>query len=202
MSRILKLAGAAVMVAGLAIAGDAAFVPAKAWVGQVLLDRAWSESRATGTDARPWGWADFTPLARVHVPRLGVEAVVLDQASGNAMAWGPGHVAGTAVPGAPGLAAVAGHRDTHLAFAADLRPGDEVLLETRRGHHRYRVTDAIVVDSRQWRFETRRDGVSTLALATCWPFGAQTPGPLRFVVFAEEVPEPDLAAAAAQMPLL
>ncbi len=179
-------AAAAVLAVGLWHAGMAALHPLKAWVGQRLLAAAWEETLAEGRPARPWGWADLTPAARLTAPRIGAEAVVLDSASGEAMAWGPGHVAGTAPLGRPGLAAIAGHRDSHLAFLADLRPGDMLSLETPEGGRRlYRVSHALVVDSRVWRFPARLEGPETLVLATCWPFDADRAGPLRFLLFAE-----------------
>ncbi|MGF1444907.1 MAG: class GN sortase [Pikeienuella sp.] len=160
--------------------------PIKAAIGQWLLDAAWSETLTSGTPAKPWSWADIRPVARIAAPRIGAEAVVLDMASGEAMAWGPGHVRGTAELGAPGLAAIAGHRDSHLAFLADLRPGDELVLSMADGQdQRYKVSHALVVDARAWRLPARRSGPSTLALTTCWPFDAQEDGPLRFVLFAE-----------------
>ncbi|WP_285669900.1 sortase domain-containing protein, partial [Paralimibaculum aggregatum] len=81
----------------------------------------------------------------------------------------PPALPGTAPLGTPGLAAVAGHRDTPLAFLAKPRPGDLLALETPGGGvQRYRVTRALVVDSREWRFPVAPEGPRRLALATCW----------------------------------
>lgn len=184
--RLATALGLALLAAGAVAAARAAHDPLKARLGQWLLERAWDETRAGATRARPWAWADIAPLARIAVPRLGVSAVVLASASGEAMAWGPGHVAGSAAPGSPGLAAIAGHRDTHLAFLAETRPGDAILIETVDGRTlRFRATEALVVDSRRWRLPTTREGSTRLALVTCWPFDAGEDGPLRFVLYAE-----------------
>ncbi len=113
---------------------------------------------------------------------------MLDSAAGKAMAWGPGHVQGTVPPGAAGLSAIGGHRDSHMAFLADLAPGAELELETRQIQQSYIVTGAEVVDSRTWRYPVDTDGPPRLALTTCWPLKAQTPGPLRLVVYAEASP--------------
>src|SRR5437870_11780628 len=51
----------------------------------------------------------------------------------SALAFGPGLVSGTAVPGAPGVAVVTGHRDTHFRFLQHLKSGDEIVVETRGG---------------------------------------------------------------------
>ena len=39
------------------------------------------------------------------------------------MAFGPGHLSGTPLPGEAGNAVVSGHRDTHFAFLRGLREG-------------------------------------------------------------------------------
>ena len=173
-----KLAAASMLLTGGALAASALYHPAKARLGQHLLAEAWEAG-----EAKPWPWADFTTYARIEAPGLGVEAIALSDASGAAMAWGPGHVAGTAAPGAPGVTAFAGHRDSHFAFLGRLKPGDEVTVETASGARAYRVTSGIVVDSRTWRLPT--GGPERLALSTCWPLNAETPGPLRLVLFAE-----------------
>ena len=180
--------GAAAFAIGLVQIAKSGMIPLKAMVGQYLLDISWSETVASGAPVKPWSWADVRPAGRLSAPRLGVSAVVLDSASGEAMAWGPGHVAGTAPLGGPGLAAIAGHRDSHLAFLADLRPGDLLMLETASGQTvRYRIGEAIVVDSTQWRLPQDFSGPGRLALSTCWPFGSQEESPMRFVLFADQL---------------
>ena len=61
--------------AGLGFFAWGAYIPAKAWAAQVLLDRAWDQARAnkapSGVLARPWAWADMTPVARLGIDRLG-----------------------------------------------------------------------------------------------------------------------------------
>ncbi|MEO0620777.1 MAG: class GN sortase [Pseudomonadota bacterium] len=185
MKRLGTFLGLALIAVGAVGAARAAYDPLKAQLGQWLLDRAWADTQS-GNPTRPWDWADITPVARISVPRLGVSAVVLGSASGEAMAWGPGHISGTASPGKPGLSAIAGHRDTHLAFLAETKPGDEVFVETANGlTHRYVVREGLVVDSRHWTLPTRTDGPEKLVLVTCWPFDANFQGPLRFVLYAE-----------------
>lgn len=175
-----KIVAAALIGAGLITAANALHHPAKARLGQHLLSAAWEAG-----GAKPWAWADFTAYARIEAPRLGVSAIALSTATGAAMAWGPGHVTGTARPGEAGLAAFAGHRDSHFAFLGDLKPGDEITVETTGVNRLYRVTVGVVVDSRTWRMPT--GGAERLALSTCWPLGAETPGPLRLILFADPV---------------
>ena len=79
----------------------------------------------------------------------GVSAIVLAGASGEAMAWGPGHMAGTPRPGARGMAMIAAHRDTHFAFLEDVTPGDPITVANADGTaHHFTVTGT---KARVWR---------------------------------------------------
>ena len=119
--------------AGLALIAQGAAIPAKAWLAQILLDRAFAASVATGAPVRPWPWADAAPVARVRVPRLGVEEVVLSGGSGEALAFGPTLLPGGGRLGERGTAVFAAHRDTHFRFLAELRPGDLIEVEEVSG---------------------------------------------------------------------
>jgi sortase A len=183
------LAGIVAAVVGLALLAQGLWIPAKAVAAQILLERAWERTRGGEGDARPWPWADHQPVARIRVPRLGVSAIVLEGATGGSLAFGPGHLAGSAPPGAPGNAVVAGHRDTHFAFLRDLRRGDALLVEPPAGPtRRYEVTDAAVVSERDtWLLADT--ATAMLTLVTCFPFDAAVPGgPERYVVRAELLP--------------
>nr|WP_246683963.1 class GN sortase [Labrys sp. KNU-23] len=175
--------------AGLVLAGQGLWIHAKAFLAQILLDRAFDQSVASGAIVKPWSWLDTYPAARIEVPRLGRSAVALEGASGQALAFGPAHVAGTPAAGEEGTAVYAAHRDTHFAFLGEMRLGDEIKVTNRDGIAvRYRVTGH---DIRRW------DGSGIdpaapgrhLVLATCWPFNAVTSGPLRYLVYAEMVQE-------------
>ena len=55
---------------------------------------------------------------------------------------GPGHLAGSALPGGRGNCIIAGHRDTHFRVLKNIRKGDDIVLETRNGQFLYRVKSA------------------------------------------------------------
>lgn len=180
-------AAAALVVFALWHLGQGAYIHAKAKLAQYLIRAAWEKTLAGTQEAKPWPWADTYPVARLIVPRLGVEVFVLAGASGRTLAFGPGHVYGTAAPGEPGNSVVSAHRDTHFTFLRDLHADDEVIVETPQGVRRhYRVADASVVDKRDLR-ALRSDGNARLTLITCYPFDAVSArGPLRYVVTAHE----------------
>lgn len=166
--------------------GHGAWIYVKAQLAQVLLQRAWASTLAGHDEVKPWPWADTWPVARLRVPAHGVDLIVLSGASGRTLAFGPGHVPGSAPPGHPGVAIVTGHRDTHFRFLERVRGGEEVVLETPgRPPLRFRVRETLVVDART-AVIGNGDRVTSLVLLTCYPFDAITPGgPLRYVVTAE-----------------
>lgn len=167
-------------------AGRGAWIYAKAELAQVLLSRSWAETVAGRERVRPWPWADAWPVARIILPDG--DHIVLGGASGRNLAFAPGHLDGSAGPGATGTCVIAGHRDTHFAVLEDLVPGDIVLLENPSGTvTTYRVTRSAVVDQNQTGV-LADSPQPTLVLITCWPFDAVDPGgPLRYVVWAEGV---------------
>ena len=173
---------------GLALCGQGLWIHAKAALAQVLLERAFDQSvREGGAPVRPWSWADTWPTARIAFPNQGERVIALDGASGQAMAFGPGHVAGTPQAGERGTAVYAAHRDTHFAVLAMVRPGDPILVERADGKvARFEVTAARVVRWDASGLDPRAPGRG-LALATCWPLDAKAHGPLRYVVLARPV---------------
>ncbi len=165
--------------------GGAATIHAKAWLARGLLEASWAASLAGAERVKPWPWADTWPVARLQAPRLGVDRIVLAGTSGRTLAFGPGHMDGTAPPGAPGHSILSGHRDTHFRFLKDLEPGDTLRVQTPDGAWRaYRVSGAEVIDARAARLWPG-DATPRLTLVTCFPFDAISPGgPLRYVVSA------------------
>jgi sortase A len=187
--------GALMLAAGLGL--DGVWIHAKAALAQLLLERAWARSDHGRLAQRPWPWADIAPLARLRVPRLHQDLIVLDGDSGQALAFGPGWSTAGVRPGAAGLGVISAHRDTQFRFLPSLRPGDRVELDGPRGSSDYVVTDSRVVDSRQARIPARDspagdspagDSMDGLWLVTCYPFDAVVPGgPLRYVVQARRL---------------
>jgi sortase A len=166
----------------------AAWIHAKASVAQELIALSWSQARDSGVSRAPWPGADTRAIARLSVPAHAVSVFVLDGASGRALAFGPGHVSGTARPGSAGNSVIVAHRDTHFAFLRQLVLGDEVLVETPRARvSRYRVREITVVDKGETRLLDPADSAQ-LTLITCFPFDAIRPGTAwRYVVIAERV---------------
>ena len=179
---------AALAIAGAALFGNGVYLYAKARVAQLLLARAWARTLHGERDAKPWRWADTWPVAKIEFPRQRASAIVLAGASGRTMAFGPGHVDGTAMPGERGNCAISAHRDTQFALLRDVQIGDEIVLQTRDGRViRYRVSERRVTDRRDTSL-LQQSRNRKLTLVTCFPFDAiRAGGPLRYVVVASAV---------------
>ena len=169
---------------GLILFGQGAYIHAKARLAQVLLEQAFEKAIAAGRETKPRSWADTWPVARIEVKRIYASAIVLAGSSGQALAFGPGHVEGTPDAGERGVAVYSAHRDTHFSFLKNVTIADEIDVTRRDGRtFRYRVDTTSVV-----RFDA--SGIDPLAgghelvLSTCWPFDALTRGPERYLVHA------------------
>ena len=171
-------------VIGLTLFGQGAYIHAKALVAQVLVDRAFETTLATGNATKPWSWADTWPVARIEVKRLHARAIALAGSSGQALAFGPGHVERTADAGERGVAVYSAHRDTHFAFLKNVLVGDEIAVTRHDGQtFRYKVNTTSVVRFDASGIDPLADG-HELVLSTCWPFDAMTQGPERYLVHA------------------
>lgn len=168
--------------------GQGAYIPAKAWVAQEMMQRAWRRAQAGTSQPAPWPWADTWPVARLEARGGEVDLIVLAGGSGRTLAFGPGHVSASALPGDAGNSVIAGHRDTHFGFLRRLGYGDSIRIERPDGRgHLFTVTAIDVVDSRRGRIVLDSE-LPLLTLVTCYPFDATTPGgPMRYVVTAERV---------------
>ncbi len=170
-------------------AASAVWMAGKARLAQHLLDIAWQSSRHLERAVKPWQWADVSTVARLTIPAMNESLIVLSDASGEAMAFGPGLVAGDPARAGSTTLAIGGHRDTHLAFLQHLEPGESILLETLDGGtHHYRMLDSQIVDTRRQSLSIASQSPG-LVLVTCYPFNAgQTGGPLRMVIRAAYLP--------------
>lgn len=172
--------------------GSAGWIFAKARLAQWLIAESWAETLASGQGAKPWPWADTFPVARLQLPAMDIDLYILEGAQGNSLAFGPGHLQGTALPG-EGMSVIGGHRDTHFHFLKNLKPGALFELERRDGRRiSYRLATKDIVDIRTTPLyisdSYKFDVGSSLVLVTCYPFDSINPnGPLRMVVRAYQV---------------
>jgi sortase A len=88
-------------------------------------------------------------VARIGIPKIGVDQYVVEGVDVDDLRKGPGHYPGTQLPGHEGNTAIAGHRTTYGAPFGNLDQvavGNEITLVTVQGKFVYRVTEQRVVD--------------------------------------------------------
>ena len=168
--------------------GKGSYIYAKALLAQYLIQQSWEQTLTQNTPVKPWSWSDTWPVARLMIPKHGVDLIVLAGDSGRTLAFGPGHQSGSVFPGQTGNSVISAHRDTHFDFIAELHVGDEIIVQNHTGAlQHYRVIEAQILDSREAGLSVDYPK-SLLSLVTCYPFDAVAAGgPMRYVVFAEQV---------------
>jgi sortase A len=173
------------LAAGLLLICDGMWLRLKEVLAQKLLHNAWQETVRTGVSVKPWPWADSWPVARLRVDRLGVDHIVLEGDSGEALAFGPGRVTAGVRPGQDGNCILAGHRDTSFTFLQELIPGDRIRLQAVTGReYVFQVTSSSVEERAGLYFE--QPETPWLTMVTCYPFeGVRPSTEQRYVVFAK-----------------
>ncbi len=125
-------------------------------------------------------------LGRIEIPRLRATVAILEGTTSQTLRLGVGHIKGTALPGERGNAGIAGHRDTYFRTLKNIRPGDEIDIETTTGLYRYRVDWVQIVAPSDTEVLAPSAGTD-LTLVTCYPFHFIGAAPERFVVRARSI---------------
>jgi len=134
-----------IIILGLSVLSWGLWIPVKAVVAQHLLDLAWNRLQNGELDVRPWPWADILPAFRLSLPGHDRSFVVLNNSSGEALAFGPGHVSSTKQPGKSGVVVIGGHRDTHFSILREIKVGDTITVEdVQRRQYSYSVSEIAV----------------------------------------------------------
>ena len=178
-----------ILFLGLAEFGYGAWIPAKAWLSQVLLAQAWQQSLDTGQSHKPWPRADTWPVLKLTHTPSDTQLLVLQGDSGQAMAFGPGLTSSSMMPGETGNTIINAHRDTHFDFLETVRIGEIFSIQNRKGsEYHYQITAMQIVDSSNTEVQINTTD-DRLTLVTCYPFNQITPGgDLRYVVTAIKQP--------------
>jgi sortase A len=122
-------------------------------------------------------------LAVLRIPRLHLEAPVLDGTDQFTLNRGVGRIAGTSRPGQGGNVGIAGHRDGFFRPLKDISPGDSIELATAFATDVYTV-DRVRITSPADVSVLRPRAKPSLTLVTCYPFYFVGPAPRRYIVEA------------------
>lgn len=129
--------------------------------------------------------ASGAPVARLVIPKIDLDEIVIEGVDGDALNAGPGHLPGTVVPGLRGNAVVSAHRDRHFSHFDLLNVGDTVLTDSRAGRMKWVIVSQRIVDKDRPALFATSD--TTLTLTTCWPIRFLGSAPSRLIVTAKPV---------------
>jgi sortase A len=130
-------------------------------------------------------------LGRIHIPRLGVTAVVLEGVGKRTLRRAAGHIPATALPSEDdGNIGIAAHRDSFFRALKDIRKDDTIELTTLDGTHRYKVEWTKIVQPEDTSV-LAPTGQPALTLVTCYPFYYVGSAPKRFIVRAHRLDDED-----------
>lgn len=107
----------------------------------------------------------------ISVPAIGLEQALIEGAGRDELKKGPGHYPHSPLPGHSGNVSIAGHRTTYGApfFRLDeLKPGDEVIVETVQGRFVYTITGSTIVSPDDVSVISATDD-NRITLTTCNP---------------------------------
>ena len=185
-NKLIRYVTLILFLTGLCLTGKGTYIHAKAGLAKYLLHTSWQETIEKGETTKPWPWADTWPVARMIVPEHEIDLVVLEGDTGNVLAFGPGHMTLSSLPGQPGNAIISGHRDTTFRFLQKVQIGDRITIQTRDGSMvSFKVVATQIIDEAVLDMNIETD-LPLVTLVTCYPFDAVVPGgPERYLVFAE-----------------
>ena len=182
-AHILRGACSFFLAIGIFALGYAGYVFADSHAYQTLEMKKFKQA---GRLWEPHVLAEGEVIGEIQVPRLGLNAMVVQGDSSSDLRRAVGHIAKSALPGEWGNVALAGHRDTFFRPLRDIRRGDEIRFQTPEYNFEYRVESIEVVAPNDLRVLEASAG-HELTFITCFPFQYVGPAPKRFVVRAYEV---------------
>jgi sortase A len=138
---------------------------------------------------RPTGAA----VARLEIPRIALDEVVVEGVGKRELSAGPGHLPGSVLPGEEGNSIISAHRDRHFHRLDRVAIGDTVWTETNERRVAWRVVARRVVD-RESR-PLAATPTATLTLTTCWPVRYLGPAPDRLILTAVPLGRGEVAVA-------
>lgn len=168
--------------------------------------RAWNEAEAkavvalarravTANGLRPLPVVPGAPVARLLIPRLRLDEIVMEGVDDFALNAGPGHLPGSAFPGERGNSIISAHRDRHFSRLGDIQLGDTIVTESGTHSTKWVVLSKRVIDADAPALYHTTD--ATLTLTTCWPIRYIGTAPERLLVVAKPVEPPKTATFAA-----
>jgi sortase A len=135
-----------------------------------------------------------SPVARLRIPRIHLDEIVLEGVGDDELNAAPGHLPGSALPGMRGNAVISAHRDRHFSRLDQLQLGDTIRTETSQLYGAWVIVGRRIVGRDTPALFESTD--ATLTLTTCWPVRYFGSAPDRLILTAKPVTNAKPGAAA------
>jgi sortase A len=122
-------------------------------------------------------------ITLLNIPKIDLQAAVLEGTNRKALLLAPGHLEQTAWPGQTGNSVIAAHRDTFFRRLHELHKGDDIYIRRAGRRYHYAVKNTAIVNPDDTAV-VRPSSDARLTLLTCWPPYYIGPAPKRLVVVA------------------
>ena len=190
----VRLAGTVLCVAGVVLVAYASVRYAEGAHHAELARRRWDEQQARANVASARRWVASTmalneqvargaPVARLEIPRIHLDEIVLEGVGDDQLDAAPGHLPGSVLPGMRGNAVISAHRDRHFDRLDELQLGDTIRTETSQSRDLWVVVSRRVVERSAPALFRAKEPV--LTLTTCWPVRYFGSAPDRLIVSAK-----------------
>ena len=153
---------------------------------QQSLNAQWERQNAQAANSAYPAPAATDELTRLSIPKIGLDAVVVEGTSHRQLTIAPGHLKGTSLPGEDGNAVISAHRDTFFRHIYELQKGDGIVVRRGGRVFNFQVTGKKIVDPDDVSV-LQRTPDAQLTLLTCYPTYYIGPAPERLVVFSRLV---------------
>ena len=178
------------VIAGLGLLTYVLIQYASMYAGQKQLQQRWAQQNSSSPVSTPAASDDG--LTRLSIPRISLDAVIVEGISYRKLAIAPGHIPGTPLPGEAGNSVISAHRDTFFRHIYELKKGDDVIVRRLGKVYTFTVTGKKITNPDDVSV-MRPTTESQLTLITCYPTYYIGPAPERLVIFAKLAASPGRA---------
>ena len=195
--RVTRLAGIGLCIAGAVLVGHAGLRYARGAYRADVARQLWEQQQARSAVAAAReraansvafasrGVAIGSPVARLRIPRIRLDEIVIEGVGDDELNAGPGHLPGSALPGMRGNAVISAHRDRHFSRLDLLQVGDTISTETGQSSGTWVIVGRRIVDRNAPALFQSSEPV--LTLTTCWPVRYFGSAPDRLILTARPV---------------
>ena len=186
----------ALMLVGLFLLGYVGTQYYAMYAAQKRLAKAWQQQNSTLHTSETAAVVD-DGLIRVEIPKINLDAMVVEGSSRRQLKIAPGHITTTPIPGESGNSVITAHRDTFFRHIYELTKGDEIMVRRNGQVFKFQVIGKKVVDPDDVSVLTPTTDAH-LTLITCYPTYYIGPAPERLVVSAKLVEHTAAVAGSTQ----